>query len=212
MRSSSDPERSARMHLPCGVTNVMSAPVSRVAAMRSERAVTMRPWLVVTLCLALWSRASAQQTYYGWVDFFLGSHSVLCFGNDVVDSRSHFRQHGKHMEVSLYLSLTVTVNGPLSCWISFWKHEMYLYFLSFLEAEMTMVFEIISSKKQGLISSPWSVLCLLMPWWRKWPRHQQPWYRSCYPRIIMVAAPEGLSCYIAMNFMNYIMILSSMNL
>ena len=114
MRSSSDLEGSARIHLPRGVTNVAMVLVARLVATRSERSLTMGSWLLTTFCLALWSQASAQQTYYGWVDFSLDFHSVLRFGNDANDSRSRFRLNIEHTRTLV----SITDSGyQCLCWI-----------------------------------------------------------------------------------------------
>ena len=58
----------------------------------------------------------------------------------------------------------------------FRKYENMFAFLSFLNTEIAQIIEILQLWRQGAVSSVSSIPWLLMTWWHKEPRHQQPWY------------------------------------
>ena len=55
----------------------------------------------------------------------------------------------------------------------FKKHGIYLHMLSFLNTKMQQVIEILSYERK---ESAYSIIWLLMTWWRKEPGHEQRWY------------------------------------
>ena len=62
--------------------------------------------------------------------------------------------------------------------------KTYLHFVSFLHIDMTQVVEILPQVRQELIYSTLSISWVLMPWWCKEPRHQQPRYWLCWTELI----------------------------
>ena len=54
--------------------------------------------------------------------------------------------------------------------------NIYLHFMPFLHIDMTQVVEILPQVRPGYTYSTQSISWLLVPWRRKEPGHQQPWY------------------------------------
>ena len=62
--------------------------------------------------------------------------------------------------------------------------KFYLWFITFLQTDMTPVVEILSHVRQELTYSTQSISWMLMSWRWKEPGHQQPWYWLCWTGII----------------------------
>ena len=92
-------------------------------------------------------------------------------------------------------SLTVyeTIIQPLTCYMFRREQNIYLHFMSFRCIDMAQVVEILPLVRQELIYSTWSIVWLLMPWRRKGPGHQQPWYILWRTGLIWPPHVKGLN-------------------
>ena len=99
-----------------------------------------------------------------WVAFIEGFHCI---------SVSFSLFPGVNPEV---VSKLTGVLNPLRAKFFRGNRNIYLYFMSFLQIDMTQGVEIIPQIRQEPTYSTRSISWLLMSWRRKEPGHQQPWY------------------------------------
>ena len=81
-------------------------------------------------------------------------------------------------------------------YLTCFKKNMYLHFLSFWKIKNVQVFEIRTFGRQGAIFPTQSITWQLMTWWCKEPtwRHHWPWFWPVFGLNIMASAAEWLTC------------------
>ena len=90
---------------------------------------------------------------------------LISFGN-----MPSYRSDNEFTELSGFNSLRAKfLRGKINIY-------MYLHFMSLLHIDMTQVLKILLQVRPGPTYSTESISWLLMPWRRKEPGHQQPWY------------------------------------
>ena len=119
------------------------------------------------------------KTSYGYI---YGTLFMILIYIDIMFCFSHFVQKWcivlkmsavKHVLYTIQLSHDLTLFGRVRLSLHLFKEHK--DFLSFLKTEMTQVVEIPPFGRNRPVYTTWSMPLLLMTYWCKEPRHQQPW-------------------------------------
>ena len=110
----------------------------------------------------------------------------------------YIRKQGKsHYKMPLNKWIGIQWINPCRAELILGIIKRYLHFPVFLDIVLPWVPDVLTHGREGPVYPTWSIPWLLMPWWRKEPGQQQPWYWPSSPGIFQFQHHKGTAVMIS---------------